>query len=110
MVSQAVPTQQRPRLLRIWGEDVACDRKAGHAHGNRIEARGGELGDREGASLGSTRARPERLREPFGGAIEARKRPCRPDVGHVGNQGVERRAALDVLAKGARANERLTRQ
>ena len=37
------------------GEDVVCDRKAGHVHGNRIEARSGELGNREGASLGSTR-------------------------------------------------------
>ena len=82
------------------GQDGARDRVAGHAHGNGIEAGGGKLrhraigvpGQHQGQGAG-----PERFREPLGGMVEVRERARRGSVADVGNQRIERRAALGLI-------------
>ena len=82
------------------GEDRARDRMRGHPHRDGVEPRGGKLGDRAVGAPGQhqgQRPRPERRRQPLGGLVEARQRPRRAGIGHMGDQRIERGAALGVV-------------
>ncbi len=72
----------------------------GHAHGDGVEARGGELGDRAVRELRQhqgQRPRPECRREPFGGAVEAGEPTRCRGIGHMRDQRIERGAALGLI-------------
>ena len=84
-------------------QDVARDGVGGDADRDRVEAGGGEFGDRALRRLGQhqrQRTRPERLRKPCGGRIEARNLPRGRDVGDVGDQGVEGGPSLGLIEAG----------
>ncbi len=81
-------------------EDLAREAMAGDAHGDAVEAGGGELGDRAifaPRQHQGQRPRPERRRQPLGGLIEVPERPRRGGVGEVRDQRVERGAALGLI-------------
>ena len=82
------------------GEDFLRHRVMGHAHRDAVEARGRELGDRTAGGLGQhqrQRPWPKRLGKFFGFRIEPSQYPRRRQIGHVGDQRIERRPALGLV-------------
>ena len=77
----------------------AGNRVTGNAHGDRVEAGGDQIGDRESRRfLEDQRQRPwpERLRQSFGHRREDGEFAGGIEIGHVGNQWVEARPALGL--------------
>ena len=82
------------------GQDVARDRMARNPHRNCIKAGSGKLGDRTSRTPGQHQRQwpgPERRGEPFGGPVETGERLRRGHVGDVGDERIERGAALGVV-------------
>ena len=76
-----------------------------HAHGHAVEPGAGQVGHRAAGRQRQhqgQRSRPERGRQPLGGRVEAPKRPGGGDIGHVGDQGIERRPPLGGVEPGHR--------
>jgi hypothetical protein len=86
-------------------DDVARDLVARHADGDAVEAGGRKL--RHGAAGAllqhqGQRTRPEFCGEALGGGVEHRKPLGRQQVGHMGDQRVERGTALGGVEAGDR--------